>query len=40
MGSIIQTYNLTETDYRSDIFPDQQVDLKGNHDILSMTRPD
>ena len=39
MGSIIQTYNLTEADYRSDIFSNHKIDLKGNHDILSMTKP-
>ena len=40
MGSLIQTHNLVEADYRRDVFPDHPQDLKGNHDLLSLTRPD
>ncbi|SVC38019.1 uncharacterized protein METZ01_LOCUS290873, partial [marine metagenome] len=40
MGSLIQTHNLVEADYRQDVFPDHPQDLKGNHDLLSLTRPD
>lgn len=40
MGSLIQNYNLAESDYKSDIFLNHKLDLKGNHDILSITRPD
>ncbi|HKK82535.1 MAG TPA: homocysteine S-methyltransferase family protein, partial [Prolixibacteraceae bacterium] len=40
MGSMIQTYNLEEKDYRGEQFKDVQNDLKGNNDLLSITRPD
>ncbi|PHI21635.1 methionine synthase [Lewinellaceae bacterium SD302] len=40
MGSLIQGYGLEEKDYRGDRFPDAAIDLKGNHDLLVLTRPD
>jgi len=40
MGSLLQTHNLIENDYRGEILSDHHHDLKGNHDILSLTRPD
>ena len=40
MGSLIQTHSLSELDYRGEILSDHPQDLKGNHDILSLTRPD
>lgn len=40
MGTMVQGYELTEDDYRGDLFPDPIVPLKGNHDLLSLTRPD
>ena len=40
MGTMIQRLGLTEADYRGDRFPDHPIDLKGNHDILNITRPD
>jgi 5-methyltetrahydrofolate--homocysteine methyltransferase len=40
MGSMIQQYRLTETDYRGDRFKDHHSDLKGNNDLLVLTRPD
>lgn len=40
MGTMIQKYNLTEDDYRGVVFKNSSVDLKGNNDILSITRPD
>jgi 5-methyltetrahydrofolate--homocysteine methyltransferase len=40
MGSMVQRYNLNETDYRGKRFSDFQHDLKGNIDLLSLTRPD
>ncbi|WP_266368044.1 methionine synthase [Tellurirhabdus rosea] len=40
MGTMIQRYNLTEADYRGDRFRDWTHDLKGNNDLLSLTRPD
>ena len=40
MGTMIQQYKLTEEDFRDDSFADCNVDLKGNNDLLSITRPD
>ena len=40
MGTMIQAYELTESDYRGERFAEHGVDLKGNNDLLSITRPD
>lgn len=40
MGTMIQRYHLTEQDFRGTRFPNPVVDLKGNNDLLSITRPD
>ncbi len=40
MGSMIQTYNLSEADFRGERFVAHPHDLKGNNDLLSLTRPD
>ena len=40
MGTMLQAYALEEGDYRKDRFADHHKDLKGNHDLLSITRPD
>lgn len=40
MGTMIQRYKLEEEDFRGDRFPDHPSPLKGNNDLLSMTRPD
>ena len=40
MGTMIQSYNLAEKDFRGSIFKNSTIDLKGNNDILSLTRPD
>jgi 5-methyltetrahydrofolate--homocysteine methyltransferase len=40
MGTMIQRYNLSEADYRGERFKDWASDLKGNNDLLSLTRPD
>jgi 5-methyltetrahydrofolate--homocysteine methyltransferase len=40
MGTMIQRYNLQEADYRGDVYKDSKHDLKGNNDLLSITRPD
>jgi len=40
MGTMIQTCGLDEDDYRGDRFTDSTIELKGNHDLLSVTRPD
>ncbi len=40
MGTMIQSYGLDEADYRGDQFKDHGVPLKGDNDLLSITRPD
>ena len=40
MGTNIQKYGLTEADYRGEVFKNHPVDLKGNNDVLALTRPD
>ncbi|HHM04311.1 MAG TPA: methionine synthase [Gammaproteobacteria bacterium] len=40
MGTMIQGYQLDEADYRGARFADHVCDLKGNNDLLSLTRPD
>jgi len=40
MGTMIQRYKLQEADYRGERFKNWQVDVKGNNDLLSITRPD
>ncbi len=40
MGTMIQTYGLDEADFRGELLADHPVDLQGNNDILSLTRPD
>ena len=40
MGSLIQAYGLTEEDFRGEKFRDWKVQLKGNNDVLALTRPD
>ena len=40
MGTMIQQYNLTEDDFRGKRFAQIPGQLKGNNDILCLTRPD
>jgi 5-methyltetrahydrofolate--homocysteine methyltransferase len=40
MGTMIQGYKLQEADYRGERFANHGSDLKGNNDLLSLTRPD
>lgn len=40
MGTMIQRYKLEEEDFRGEIFKDHNIDLKGNNDLLCMTRPE
>lgn len=40
MGTMIQRHTLTEGDFRGELFKNHASDLKGNNDILSLTRPD
>ena len=39
MGSLLQTYRLTEADFRGDQFADHPSELKGYNDLLSITQP-
>ncbi len=40
MGTMIQQYDLQEEDFRGDRFKDVAGQMKGNNDILCLTRPD
>ena len=40
MGTMIQRYKLTEADFRGARFATHPKDLKGNNDLLQLTRPD
>ena len=39
MGTMIQSYQLEEEDYRGERFADWASDLKGNNDLLALTQP-
>jgi len=40
MGTMIQRHKLTEADYRGARFADWSTDLKGNNDLLCLTKPE
>ena len=40
MGTMIQQYNLTEEDFRGERFSQIPGQMKGNNDLLCLTRPD
>ena len=40
MGTMIQRFRLTEEQYRGERFKDFPRDVKGNNELLSLTRPD
>jgi 5-methyltetrahydrofolate--homocysteine methyltransferase len=40
MGTMVQRYGLTEADFRGERWKDHAKDLKGNNDVLVLTRPD
>ncbi|MBL4703903.1 MAG: homocysteine S-methyltransferase family protein, partial [Flavobacteriales bacterium] len=40
MGTMIQRHKLDEDDFRKGWFEDHQSPLKGNNDLLSLTRPE
>ena len=40
MGTMIQRHRLDEADYRGERFRDWHKDVKGNNDLLSITKPD
>ena len=39
MGTMIQSFDLSEEDFRSERFKDWEHDLKGNNDLLNITKP-
>ena len=40
MGTMIQEYKFSESDYRGNRFKDHPSTVKGNNDLLSLTQPD
>ena len=40
MGTMIQQHKLEESDYRGQLFQHHTCNLKGNNDLLTLTRPD
>lgn len=40
MGTMIQSYRLSEQDFRGERFADWPCDLKGNNDLLVLSKPD
>ena len=40
MGTMIQAYELSEADFRGTRFKDHPLPLRGNNDLLTLTRPD
>jgi 5-methyltetrahydrofolate--homocysteine methyltransferase len=40
MGTMIQSYELEEPDFRGELLRDHPRDLRGNNDLLCLTRPD
>jgi len=40
MGTMIQDYKLEESDFRGERFADWSIDLKGNNDLLVLTKPE
>ena len=39
MGTMIQTYKLSEAQFRGERFKDWPSDVRGNNDLLSLTQP-
>ena len=40
MGTMLQSFHPEEADFRGDILKDHPVPLKGNNDVLGLTRPE
>ena len=40
MGTMVQTFELDEAEFRGERFTDHSLDLRGNADVLSLTRPE
>ena len=39
-GTALQKFGLTEADFRGEVFAQHPIPLKGNNDVLNITRPD
>ena len=39
LGTMVQSYNLSEDDFRGNMFADFKGQLKGNNDVLCLTKP-
>lgn len=39
MGTVIQRFKLSEEDFRGDLFLNHRINLKGNNDLLVLTKP-
>src|SRR5687768_3463860 len=39
-GTMLQSYRFSDAEYRGERFADHPKDLKGNNDLLTLTRPD
>ena len=39
MGTMLQAYKFSESDFRGDRFKEHSIPLKGNNDLLSITQP-
>lgn len=40
LGTMVQSYNLSEDDFRGEMFADIKGQLKGNNDVLCLTKPE
>ena len=40
IGTMIQSYDLSEQEFRGERFKDWEHDLKGNNDLLNITKPE
>ena len=40
MGTMIQKYGLSESDFRGSRYADSGVQMKGNNDMLNITKPE
>ncbi|MBT7938417.1 MAG: 5-methyltetrahydrofolate--homocysteine methyltransferase, partial [Euryarchaeota archaeon] len=40
MGTMLQRYGLEEEDFRNESLKEHQIDLKGNNDLLVLTKPE
>ena len=40
MGTMLQKISLTEEDFRGELFKNSKINLKGNNDVLCLTKPE